>query len=223
MCQIGPDKDFTKHFGCDYFLPRFISFICAIHGDNSKQYLHRMDHNEGCKIQSSTILLRVIFSLLQSTDWLWNKQWKTSIINSSSNTCTWWLWDTYNIYNKISKQCTFIWIIHCHNKNKIHTKMYNSYKKCIKRYLKVYSSFEHNVVLNIFAGDNLWNRKSIIQKIAHIAFDQRNECHNQLILKLKVHEHLGCFLKIKLRSRFHLIKAPCILDNYNKSNHHIKS
>lgn len=101
--------------------------------------------------------------------------------------------------------------------------MYNSYKKCIKRYLKVYSSFEHNVVLNIFAGDNLWNRKSIIQKIAHIAFDQRNECHNQLILKLKVHEHLGCFLKIKLRSRFHLIKAPCILDNYNKSNHHIKS
>lgn len=39
--------------------------------------------------------------------------------------------------------------------NKIHTKMYNSYKKCIKRYLKVYSSFEHNVVLNIFAGDNL--------------------------------------------------------------------
>lgn len=101
--------------------------------------------------------------------------------------------------------------------------LYNSYKKCIKRYLKVYSSFEHNVVLNIFAGDNLWNRKSIIQKIAHIAFDQRNECHNQLILKLKVHEHLGCFLKIKLRSRFHLIKAPCILDNYNKSNHHIKS
>lgn len=164
-----------------------------------------------------------VFSLLQSTDWLWNKQWKISIINSSSNTCTWWLWDTYNIYNKISKQCTFIWIIHCHNKNKIHTKMYNSYKKCIKRYLKVYSSFEHNVVLNIFAGDNLWNRKSIIQKIAHIAFDQRNECHNQLILKLKVHEHLGCFLKIKLRSRFHLIKAPCILDNYNKSNHHIKS
>lgn len=162
-------------------------------------------------------------SLLQSTDWLWNKQWKISIINSSSNTCTWWLWDTYNIYNKISKQCTFIWIIHCHNKNKIHTNMYNSYKKCIKRYLKVYSSFEHNVVLNIFAGDNLWNRKSIIQKIAHIAFDQRNECHNQLILKLKVHEHLGCFLKIKLRSRFHLIKAPCILDNYNKSNHHIKS
>lgn len=46
MCQIGPDKDFTKHFGCVYFLPRFISFICAIHGDNSKQYLHRMDHNE---------------------------------------------------------------------------------------------------------------------------------------------------------------------------------
>lgn len=164
-----------------------------------------------------------VFSLLQSTDWLWNKQWKISIINSSSNTCTWRLWDTYNIYNKISKQCTFIWIIHWHNKNKIHTKMYNSYKKCIKRYLKVYSSFEHNVVLNIFAGDNLWNRKSIIQKIAHIAFDQRNECHNQLILKLKVHEHLGCFLKIKLRSRFHLIKAPCILDNYNKSNHHIKS
>lgn len=31
----------------------------------------------------------------------------------------------------------------------------NTYKKCIKRYLKVYSSFEHNVVLNIFAGDNL--------------------------------------------------------------------
>lgn len=46
MCQIGPDKDFTKHFGCDCFLPRFISFICAIHGDNSKQYLHHMDHNE---------------------------------------------------------------------------------------------------------------------------------------------------------------------------------
>lgn len=51
MCQIGPDKDFTKHFGCVYFLPRFISFICAIHVDNNTQYLHRMDHNEGCKIQ----------------------------------------------------------------------------------------------------------------------------------------------------------------------------
>lgn len=33
--------------------------------------------------------------------------------------------------------------------------MYNLYKKCIKRYLKVYSFFEYNVVLNIFVGDNL--------------------------------------------------------------------